>query len=191
MFAGLHTCRGSPWYSVLTQKYVILTIISGTLSIVLGSLFITIYFIVRNTTSSLHYFETLPTYIPGIAVSSGGYLYFLFRGYWVVTSWLPGWLRFLTRAVIELESQLLGAILTTKMLMQSYVLILNSHIEIPTWCCKHYPAVSPNHQIWNNFNFCFIWKNFKNHNKEGRIKGSSFAENCSGDTLLERFFKRK
>ena len=67
--AGLHTCRRSPWYSVLTQKYVILTIISGTLSLVLGSLFITIYFIVRNTTSSLHYFETLPTYIPGIAVS--------------------------------------------------------------------------------------------------------------------------
>ena len=126
-----------------------------------------------------------------VLVDISGHLYLLFRGYWVVTSWLPGWLRFLTRAVIELESQLLGAILTTKMLMQSYVLILNSHIEIPTWCCKHYPAVSPNHQIWNNFNFCFIWKNFKNHNKEGRIKGSSFAENCSGDTLLERFFKRK
>ena len=63
-----HTCRVSPWYSVLLQKYVVLTIVSGTLSIVLGSLFITIYFIVRNTTSSLHYFETLPTYIPGIAV---------------------------------------------------------------------------------------------------------------------------
>ena len=103
---------------------------------------------------------------------------------WLLVGYQGGyWLRFLTRAVIELESQLLGAILTTKMLMQSYVLILNSHIEIPTWCCKHYPAVSPNHQIWNNFNFCFIWKNFKNHNKEGRIKGSSFAENCSGDTL--------
>ena len=69
VFSGLHTCRRSPWYSALTQKYVILTIISGTLSIVLGSLFITIYFVVRNTTSSLHYFETLPTYIPGIAVS--------------------------------------------------------------------------------------------------------------------------
>ena len=71
-----HTCSlQSPWYSVLLQKYVILTIISGTLSVILGSLFITIYFIVRNTTSSLHYFETLPTYIPGIAVRSMNIFY--------------------------------------------------------------------------------------------------------------------
>ena len=40
----------------------------GGLSVILGSLFIAIYFIVRNTTSSLHYFETLPTYIPGVTV---------------------------------------------------------------------------------------------------------------------------
>ena len=63
-----HTCQSSPWYSIFFQKYVLLTIISGSLSIILGSLFITIYFVVRNTTTSLHYFETLPTYIPGIAV---------------------------------------------------------------------------------------------------------------------------
>ena len=67
-----HTCgRDAPWYSVLFQKYVLLTIISGALSVILGSLFITIYFIVRNTTTSLHYFETLPTYIPGVTVSDG------------------------------------------------------------------------------------------------------------------------
>merc|ERR1719471_2724381 len=73
-----HTCQSSPWYSIFFQKYVLLTIISGSLSIVLGSLFITIYFIVRNTTSSLHYFETLPTYIPGIAMTCTGLLVMLF-----------------------------------------------------------------------------------------------------------------
>ena len=65
-----HTCGRGPWYSVLLQKYVLLTIISGALSVILGSLFITIYFVVRNTTTSLHYFETLPTYIPGVTVRS-------------------------------------------------------------------------------------------------------------------------
>ena len=63
-----HTCGRGPWYSVLFQKYVLLTVISGGLSVILGSLFIAIYFIVRNTTTSLHYFETLPTYIPGVTV---------------------------------------------------------------------------------------------------------------------------
>ena len=65
-----HTCARSPWYGVIFQKYVLLTVISGSLSVILGSLFILIYFMVRSTTTSLHYFETLPTYIPGIAVGS-------------------------------------------------------------------------------------------------------------------------
>ena len=38
-----HTCGRGPWYSVLFQKYVLLTVISGGLSVILGSLFIAIY----------------------------------------------------------------------------------------------------------------------------------------------------
>ena len=71
------------------------------------------------------------------------------------------------------------------MLAQSWFLIPISHIEIPS---AEVAKPSPN---WDNIPLCFIWRNFKNHNKEGRIKGFSFAGNCSGDTLLERCFKRK
>lgn len=73
-----HTCRSRPWYGLLFQKYVLLTVICGTLSIILGVLFITIYFIVRNTTTSLHYFETIPTYIPGVAMTITGIMVMLF-----------------------------------------------------------------------------------------------------------------
>jgi len=73
-----HTCRSRPWYGLLFQKYVLLTVICGTLSIILGGLFITIYFIVRNTTTSLHYFETIPTYIPGVAMTITGLMVMLF-----------------------------------------------------------------------------------------------------------------
>jgi len=73
-----HTCGARPWYGLLLQKYVMLTIICGTLSIILGTLFITIYFIVRNTTTSLHYFETIPTYIPGVAMTITGVMVMLF-----------------------------------------------------------------------------------------------------------------
>jgi len=73
-----HTCGPKPWYGLLFQKYVMLTVICGTLSIILGGLFITIYFIVRNTTTSLHYFETIPTYIPGVAMTITGVMVMLF-----------------------------------------------------------------------------------------------------------------
>ena len=60
----------SPWYSPLTQKYVLLTLICGGLSVVLGALFMAIYLTVKSTTTSLHYFQTIPTYVPAIAVRS-------------------------------------------------------------------------------------------------------------------------
>jgi len=73
-----HTCRSTPWYGLFFQKYVLLTVICGTLSIILGGLFISIYFIVRSTTTSLHYFETIPTYIPGVAMTITGVMVMLF-----------------------------------------------------------------------------------------------------------------
>jgi len=73
-----HTCRTTPWYGLFFQKYVLLTVICGTLSIILGGLFISIYFIVRSTTTSLHYFETIPTYIPGVAMTITGVMVMLF-----------------------------------------------------------------------------------------------------------------
>ena len=64
-----HHCTVSPpWYSPLTQKYVLLTLICGGLSVVLGALFMAIYLTVKATTTSLHYFQTIPTYVPAIAV---------------------------------------------------------------------------------------------------------------------------
>ena len=35
---------------------------------VLGALFMAIYLTVKSTTTSLHYFQTIPTYVPAIAV---------------------------------------------------------------------------------------------------------------------------
>ena len=63
-----HCTVSSPWYSPLTQKYVLLTLICGGLSVVLGALFMAIYLTVKSTTTSLHYFQTIPTYVPAIAV---------------------------------------------------------------------------------------------------------------------------
>ena len=42
----------SPWYSPLTQKYVLLTLICGGLSVVLGALFMAIYLTVKSTATS-------------------------------------------------------------------------------------------------------------------------------------------
>ena len=64
----------SPWYSPLTQKYVLLTLICGGLSVVLGALFMAIYLTVKSTTTSLHYFQTIPTYVPAIAVRLNNFI---------------------------------------------------------------------------------------------------------------------
>ena len=58
------------WYSPLSQKYVLLTLVVGALSVILGGLFLAIYLTVRSTTTSLHYFNTIPTYVPAAAVSN-------------------------------------------------------------------------------------------------------------------------
>lgn len=52
----------------LMHKYVLLCVICGALSSMVGSILIIIYVLMRSNTSSLQYFETIPTYIPAILV---------------------------------------------------------------------------------------------------------------------------
>ena len=60
------------WYTPLTQKYVLLSLVCGSICVILGGLFLFIYLSVRATTTSLHYFQTIPTVVPAIAVSRAG-----------------------------------------------------------------------------------------------------------------------
>ncbi|XP_069685895.1 uncharacterized protein [Periplaneta americana] len=46
------------------RKYVFLCTACGGLAVLLGALFLTVYFMLRSYTSSLNYFETVPTYVP-------------------------------------------------------------------------------------------------------------------------------
>ena len=50
------------------KKYVLLCAACGGLAIVLGSLFAVLYVVLRSYTSSLHYFETVPSYVASVAV---------------------------------------------------------------------------------------------------------------------------
>lgn len=58
--------RRSCWF----RKYVFLCTACGGLAVLLGALFLTVYFMLRSYTSSLNYFETVPTYVPAAMVSS-------------------------------------------------------------------------------------------------------------------------
>ncbi|KAJ9575688.1 hypothetical protein L9F63_007447, partial [Diploptera punctata] len=46
------------------RKYVFLCTACGGLAVLLGALFLTVYFMLRSYTTSLNYFETVPTYVP-------------------------------------------------------------------------------------------------------------------------------
>lgn len=59
----------SCWSSGL-RKYVFLCTACGSLSILLGALFLTVYFMLKSYTSSLNHFETIPTYVPSGMVSN-------------------------------------------------------------------------------------------------------------------------
>ena len=58
----------SIWKS-LRKKYVLLCCLCGGLCLALGVLYLVIYFVLGRYTSSLHYFQTMPLYIPAIVVS--------------------------------------------------------------------------------------------------------------------------
>ena len=58
----------SIWKS-MKKKYVLLCCLCGGLCLALGILYMVIYFVLGRYTTSLHYFQTLPLYIPAIVVS--------------------------------------------------------------------------------------------------------------------------
>ncbi|KAK9886652.1 hypothetical protein WA026_017573 [Henosepilachna vigintioctopunctata] len=47
-----------------SKKYVFCCTVCGGLVTILGSLFLTVYFLLRSLTSTLNYFETIPTFVP-------------------------------------------------------------------------------------------------------------------------------
>ena len=53
----------------MKKKYVWLCCLCGGLCLALGILYLVIYFVLGRYTTSLHYFQTLPLYIPAIVVS--------------------------------------------------------------------------------------------------------------------------
>ena len=58
----------SIWKS-LRKKYVLLCCLCGGLCVALGILYLVIYFVLGRYTTSMHYFQTMPLYIPSIVVS--------------------------------------------------------------------------------------------------------------------------
>jgi hypothetical protein len=50
----------------------------GGLAIILGSLFAVLYVVLRSYTSSLHYFETVPSYVASVSVNNIFLLYISF-----------------------------------------------------------------------------------------------------------------
>ncbi|KAE8736877.1 hypothetical protein FOCC_FOCC017667 [Frankliniella occidentalis] len=65
-------CCGLCWRGGGLRKYVFLCAACGGASALLGVLFLAVYFILRSYTSSLVYFETVPTYIPASMLLSTG-----------------------------------------------------------------------------------------------------------------------
>lgn len=52
------------------RKYVFWCCACGGLATVLGALFLAVYFLLRSYTSTLGYFETIPTFVPATMVSA-------------------------------------------------------------------------------------------------------------------------
>lgn len=70
--------RTIPWWKSWTKKYVILCCICGGTAVMLGVVFIIIYFTLHFYTSSLQYFETIPTYAPAVVLIITGLLVMCF-----------------------------------------------------------------------------------------------------------------
>ncbi|XP_046441992.1 uncharacterized protein LOC124192631 [Daphnia pulex] len=61
-----------------SKKYVMLCAACGGLAIILGSLFAVLYVVLRSYTSSLHYFETVPSYVASVSLIITGLLMLCF-----------------------------------------------------------------------------------------------------------------
>ena len=64
----MRPAASSIWKS-LRKKYVLLCGLCGGLCLALGVLYLAIYFVLGRYTTSMHYFQTMPLYIPSIVVS--------------------------------------------------------------------------------------------------------------------------
>lgn len=53
------------------RKYVVWCLICGIISIICGIMFLGVYFLVRSYTSTIGYFETVPTFVPATLVHFG------------------------------------------------------------------------------------------------------------------------
>lgn len=71
---GVEHQHRSPWWKSWTKKYVILCCLCGGTAVLLGLVFLVIYFVLSHYTTSLHYFETIPTYAPALVLIVTGLL---------------------------------------------------------------------------------------------------------------------
>ncbi|XP_076324593.1 uncharacterized protein LOC143232729 isoform X1 [Tachypleus tridentatus] len=72
------TANTIPWWKAWLRKYVVLCLVSGGLLVLLGIIFIGIYFTLRTYTSSLQFFETIPTYVPAVVLIITGLMVMCF-----------------------------------------------------------------------------------------------------------------
>lgn len=69
--------RSSLWL-IWLRKYVILCLVCGGSAVFVGVLFIAIYFTLKSYTSSLQFFETIPTYVPAAVLILTGLMVMCF-----------------------------------------------------------------------------------------------------------------
>ncbi|XP_068241174.1 uncharacterized protein [Palaemon carinicauda] len=72
------TNRSRPWWKSWNRKYVLLCGTCGCSAVLLGTFYLIIYFVLRSYTSSLQYFETIPTYVPAAVLNLTGLLVLCF-----------------------------------------------------------------------------------------------------------------
>ncbi|XP_066969446.1 uncharacterized protein [Macrobrachium rosenbergii] len=70
--------RSRPWWKSWNRKYVLLCGTCGCSAVLLGTFYLIIYFVLRSYTSSLQYFETIPTYVPAAVLNLTGLLVLCF-----------------------------------------------------------------------------------------------------------------
>lgn len=77
--AAAGDARSSSLWLIWLRKYVILCLVCGGSAVFVGVLFIAIYFTLKSYTSSLQFFETIPTYVPAAVVSARSALIWALR----------------------------------------------------------------------------------------------------------------
>lgn len=76
--AAAGDARSSSLWLIWLRKYVILCLVCGGSAVFVGVLFIAIYFTLKSYTSSLQFFETIPTYVPAAVLILTGLMVMCF-----------------------------------------------------------------------------------------------------------------